>query len=96
MCNNPKNVKSHVFGFCKSPSYDNIGPSILKEICPEITNPLAHVFNLSFTTGIVPDSLKLARVIPVYKKGAKNEPGNYRPISLLSVFDKILEKINEL
>jgi len=70
-----------------------LGPRILKEICPEITNPLAHVFNLSFTTGIVPESLKLAGVIPVYKKGAKNESGNYRPISLLSVFDKILEKL---
>ena len=57
----------------KSPSYDNIGPSILKEICPEITNPLAHIFYLSFTTGIVPDSFKLATVIPVYKKGANNE-----------------------
>ena len=77
----------------KSPGYDNIGPSILKEICPEITNPLAHIFNLSFTTGVVPDSLKLAKVIPVYKKGEKNEPGNYRPISLLSVFDKVLEKL---
>ena len=53
-----------------SPGYD-IGPSILKEICPEITNPLAHIFNLSFTTGVVPDSLKLAKVIPVYKKGEK-------------------------
>ena len=62
-----------------------MGPSILKEICPEITNPLAHVFSWSFTTGIVPDSLKLARVILVYKKGAKNEPENYRPISLLFV-----------
>jgi len=49
-----------------------LGPSILKEMCPEITNPLAHIFNLSFTTGVVLDSLKLDAVIPaVYKKGEK-------------------------
>lgn len=77
----------------KSPGFDNIRPKILKEICPEIAVPLTHIFNLSFTTGVVPDSLKLAKVIPVYKKGEKSEPGNYRPISLLSVFDKIMEKL---
>ena len=48
---------------------------------------------LLFTTGIVPDLLKIAKVIPVHKKGEKNLPGNYRHISLLSVFDKILEKL---
>ena len=54
---------------------------------------MAHICNLSFVTGVVPDSLKLAKVIPVYKKGDKSQPGNYRPISLLSVFDKVLEKL---
>ena len=77
----------------KSPGYDNIGSTILKEICPEIINVLTYIFNLSFVTGVVPDSLKLAKVIPVYKKGDRNEPGNYRPISLLSIFEKILEKL---
>ena len=54
------------------------------------------IFSLSFTTGVVPDSIKLDKVILVYKKGEKKQPGNYRQISLLSVFDKVLEKINEL
>jgi len=41
----------------------------------------------------VPSKLKIAKVIPVYKKGERNHPGNLRPISLLSVFDKLLEKL---
>ena len=47
----------------KSPGVDNIGPKILKEVCPEIAIPLEYLFNLSFSTGVVPDSLKLAKVI---------------------------------
>ena len=77
----------------KSPGADNIGPKILKEIAHEVIPPLTYIFNLSFSTGVVPDSLKLAKVIPIYKKGDKSEPGNYRPISLLTVFDKIMEKL---
>jgi len=61
----------------KSPGIDNIGPKILKEVCLDIVNPLTHIFNLSFSTGVVPDSLKLAKVIPIYKKGDSSEPGNY-------------------
>ena len=57
------------FNSNKSSGADNIGPKVLKEICTEICCPLAHICNLSFVTGVVPDSLKLAKVIPVYKKG---------------------------
>jgi len=77
----------------KSPGADNISPKILKEISTDIIGPLAYIFNLSFTSGVVPDSLKLAKVIPVFKKGDRTQAGNYRPISLLTVFDKILEKL---
>ena len=53
--------------------------------------PLSH---LSITSGIVPDKLKIAKVVPVYKnKGETTFTGNYRPISLLSIFDKLLEKV---
>ena len=76
----------------KSPGADDISPKILKEISIDISRPLAHILNLSFTSGTVPDSLKLAKVIPIFKKGDRTQPGNYRPISLLTVFDKILEK----
>ena len=66
---------------------------ILKILKTVISKPLEVLFNASFETGIVPDSFKLANVIPVYKKGSQTSLSNYRPISLLSVFDKLLEKL---
>ena len=55
---------------------------------------LAHLANVSQQTGVFPDNCKIARVIPVYKnKGSKNMFDNYRPISLLPVFSKVLEKL---
>jgi len=76
----------------KSPGPDNIGP-LVKAVADEIADPLCYLFNLSFLTGVVPNALKIAKVIPIYKKGEKSSIENYRPISLLSVFDKILEKL---
>ena len=58
-----------------------------------VSRPLEAIFNLSFFTGIVPSSLKIAKVIPVFKKGSRSHRNNYRPISLLSVFIKLLEKL---
>jgi len=53
----------------KSPGADDISPKILKEISIDISRPLAHIFNLSFTSGTAADHLKLAKVIPIFKKG---------------------------
>ena len=58
-----------------------------------ISKQLAHIFNQSICSGIFPDRLKYAKVIPIHKKGPPTNPSNYRPISLLSVFSKILEKL---
>jgi Reverse transcriptase (RNA-dependent DNA polymerase) len=58
-----------------------------------ISNPIIHIFNKSLQLGIVPRSLKIAKVIPIYKSGDVQDMNNYRPISLLCSFSKILEKI---
>jgi len=76
----------------KAPGRDNVNSKILKEISNYIVDPLVYIFDMSFTMGIVPDLPKIAKVVPIYKKVERNLPGNYRPISLLSICDKILEK----
>ena len=53
----------------KSPRPDNIGPKLIKTSAATIIDPLLHIFNLSFSPGLVPDKLKIAKVIPVFKKG---------------------------
>ena len=59
----------------------------------EISNQLADLFNLSFKTGVFPSALKTAKVIPIFKKDSKLDYSNYRPISLSSNIEKILEKL---
>ena len=59
----------------------------------EISKQLADLFNFSFVTGVFPSVLKAAKVVPVFKKDSKLDYSNYRPISLLSNVEKILEKL---
>ena len=66
---------------------------ILKLAKEQIAEHICFIYHLSFTTGIFPDSLKITKVTPVYKKGSKLECANYRPITLLSNLDKITEKL---
>jgi len=54
----------------------------------------ASIYNMSFAKGIVPHQLKISKVIFVYKKGNRNFVGNYRPISLLNVFEKNSSETN--
>ena len=71
----------------------SIPPSILREFRKELSKPISDIINLSFSTGVHPDNLKLANVVSIYKKGSKIDVGNYRPISLLSNLNKIFEKL---
>ena len=77
----------------KSQDHDDLDMSTVKVIVPHAMSPLLHIFNLSFTTGKFPDNMKIAKVIPLFKSGTKSDFSNYRPISLLPQFSKILEKL---
>lgn len=77
----------------KSSGLDGIPCSIMKEVGNFIARPLTHIFNCSFREAKVPTELKLAKIIPIFKKGDMKSPGNYRPISLLNSISKILEKL---
>ncbi|CAM5118465.1 unnamed protein product [Natator depressus] len=71
---------------------DNLHPRILKELTHEIASPLAKIFNESVNSGIVPYYWRIANIVPIFKKGKKSDPGNYRPVHLTSVVCKVLEK----
>ena len=77
----------------KSAGADNISPKLLIACNNIMTEPIAHIINLSFENATVPDQFKIAKVIPIYKKNDKFIPDNYRPISLLSTLNKIMEKL---
>ena len=66
---------------------------LLKLMKNDISDQLAVLLNLSFTSGSFPTILKTSKVTPIYKKDSKLKCSNYRPISLLSNIDKILERI---
>ena len=66
---------------------------LLKTLRNVKSYPLEVLFNFYFTSGTVPDQFKIARVIPIHKKGSVFDVSNFRPISLLSIFNKIIEKL---
>lgn len=66
---------------------------MVKAVISPISEPLAFIFNLSFATGSVPSHVKVAKVIPIFKSGDKRDTHNYRPISNLPCFSKILERL---
>jgi hypothetical protein len=76
-----------------APGPDGITPKLLVELGESVVRPLEIIFNRSVTEGEVPEDWRTANVCPIYKKGAKGDPGNYRPVSLTSVPCKILETI---
>ncbi|NWI57793.1 RTJK polymerase, partial [Calyptomena viridis] len=76
----------------KSMGPDGIHPRVMREFADELVRLLSIIYQELWLTGEVPDDWKLANVMPVYKKGRKEDPGNYRPVSLTSVPGKVMEQ----
>ena len=82
-----------LLGNKSSTDHNNVSMSFIKKILHLIVLPITHLFNLSFSSGAVPTQLKIAKIIPIFKGGDPKNTDNYRPISLLDNFSKIIEKI---
>ena len=76
-----------------SAGYDGIPASIAMQLINSYVKPLSYLINKSISDGIFPTQIKLAKVIPIFKSGPSTEISNYRPISVLSFFSNIFEKV---
>ena len=75
----------------KSPGPDHLHPKLLKSCAVALAKPLKFLFDKTLSEGILPNDFKIAEVRPIFKKGDKSNPGNYRPVSLTSVVCKVFE-----
>ena len=92
---NAKEIESIILSFNNSKS---IGPysipiRLLKILASEISESFSLIVNDSFCNGSYPGNLKIGKVVALHKKGSNDNPSNYRPISLLSIFSKIFGKL---
>ncbi len=76
----------------KATGFDELPSGMLKDVREYIADPLCYILNLSIATGTVPAIWKCAKIIPVRKCGSYDKPENFRPISVLPVLSKLLEK----
>ncbi|KGL76667.1 RNA-directed DNA polymerase from mobile element jockey, partial [Tinamus guttatus] len=83
-----RNLDAH-----KSMGPDGMHPRVLWKLAEVIAKLLSIIFERSWRTGEMPEDWKKANVTPVFKKGRKEDPGNYRPVSLTSVPGKVMERL---
>ena len=76
----------------KGPGIDDVLSQFLKDCSRVLSKPISELHNLSIKLGSFPNSCKIARLKPLFKKGSKTNHSNYRPISLLPLISKIVEK----
>ena len=91
----PTEIQSavHSLNLNKAIGYDNISPFFLSSASTVIT-PFLHLFiNFCFNHGVFPENCVTAKIVPIFKKGNREDPSNYRPVSLLTDFPKIMEKL---
>ena len=74
----------------KAAGFDDLSSNIINDAYDSLKNIVFHVFKVSIQQGIFPDSLKIAKVTPIFKSGDKDNVINYRPISILPAFSKFL------
>jgi len=66
---------------------------LIHKVAHQVSLPLSHIFNLSISNGIFPDSFIISKVVPIFKAGSPQDPGNYRGIALVDAFSKVFEKL---
>ena len=80
-------------GLDENKSYINIPNKFIKLAADHLAMPFSKIYNESIVTGNVPDAFKVSRITPIFKNGSACEPGNYRPIAVISSFSKVFEKL---
>ena len=86
-------LKLRVLNPCSAAGPDEIHPHVLREARHALCTPLALLYRRSLDTGAIPNDWKLGSIVPIYKKGDKKDPGNYRPVSLTAVTCKVMESL---